>query len=769
MTGFARNFSVFACLVGLAAPGFAQPSAPPGPYPGQQLVRVTTTSQGEFDEVMHDCTAVWNCNIGIGPVDVQVTPPQLEALTRAGFSPRVLVPDVQALIDAEQAQIASAHAQADIGWFSTFRTLDEINQHMLDLVAANPGMATSFSIGQSLEGRPVNGIRFSGPDLPGNPRASRPAVFFQGCQHAREWISPMVSMFLADQMLARYATDARIHSVLDHCEIIICPVVNPDGYAYTWTPNNRLWRKNRRPNAGGTFGVDMNRNWAFGFGGEGASTDPGNETYRGPSAFSEVETQNLRDFIASEPRIRAHMDYHSYSQLVMSPWGWTAALPPDHEVFAALDLAMQQSIFDVNGISYAQGPVYTTIYPASGVAPDWAYGERGILGMTIELRDTGMFGFVLPADQIVPTGEENLAGALTMCEFASRPLVMALEGPVPTQVSATGGETVEFSVMPGAGTLIGPPRLLVQSGSGPWVPTPVTDATGTVYTATLPGASCPDQLRFYLEATSSNGDVARLPEGAPEVFYAAAGEGPEIVPYSDDMEASRGWVVGAPGDNATTGIWQRGVPQATAAQPGTDHSPNGVNCWITGLAAGSGVGANDVDGGTTTLTSPRFSALPPLYTRVSSTVLSYARWYRNNVGANANANSMPVLISNDDGATWTTLEDVNENAGAWVTKAFVLEGVIAPTDRMRLRFLARDLGPGAIVEAGVDDVSVNIAGCPPDLDLNQDGNADQGDIDYLIGVIAGGANSTGIDPDFNGDGNVDQGDIGALIDAIAGG
>ncbi|MFA6046708.1 MAG: M14 family zinc carboxypeptidase [Phycisphaerales bacterium] len=769
MSGFARNFSVIVAFAGLAASVLAQPSAPPGPYPGQKLVRVTTTNQREFDQVMQGCTAVWDCNIGIGPVDVQVTQAQLDALKAAGFKPQVMVSDVQALLDAEQAQIAAAHAQADIGWFSTYRTLDEINQHMLDLVAAYPGMASSFNIGQSLEGRTTYGMRFSGPDLPGNPRASRPAIFFQGCQHAREWISPMTNMYLADQMLERYATDSRVRSVLDQCEVIVIPVVNPDGYAYTWTPNNRLWRKNRRPNAVGSFGVDMNRNWDLGFGGEGSSADPTSEIFRGVSAFSEVETQHLRDFVESEPRIRSHMDFHSYSQLVMSPWAWTATLPPDFGVFAALDVAIQSSIRGVNGVTYAQGPVYTTIYPAAGNALDWSYGVRGVLGMTIELRDTGAFGFVLPADQIVPTGEENLAGALTLCEFASRPLVMELDGELPLRVDAGSGTPVAFSVMPGAGTVVGAPRLVARVGTGPWVTTPVNESTGTVYTAMLPSAACPEVVSYYFEATSSTGVVVRLPAEGGMGAYRAAGAGQDVLNFEDDMEMDRGWRVGAPGDNATAGLWQRGVPQQTAAQPGMDNSPNGVNCWMTGLAAGGGVGAFDVDGGTTTLTSPRFSAVVPRYTRAGAAVLTYARWYSNNAGANPNADSMPVQVSNDDGATWVTLEDVSENAGVWVTRSFVLENVLTPTSTMRLRFLARDLGGGSIVEAGVDDVSVHIAGCAPDLDLNQDGNADQGDVDYLINVVAGGGNDTGIDPDFNGDGNVDQGDVDALIDAIAGG
>ncbi len=105
------------------------------------------------------------------------------------------------------------------------------------------------------------------------------------------------------------------------------PCRHPDGYSYTWT-NNRLWRKNRRPNPNGSTGVDLNRNWGYQWGGEGASTSQGSDTYRGASGFSEPETQAIRDFITNRPYIRAHVDVHSYSQLILSPWGYTPALRP---------------------------------------------------------------------------------------------------------------------------------------------------------------------------------------------------------------------------------------------------------------------------------------------------------------------------------------------------------------------------------------------------------------------------------------------------------
>src|SRR5690606_7279803 len=169
--------------------------------------------------------------------------------------------------------------------------------------------------------------------------SEKPALFLHGLIHAREWITGSASMYIADRLVRDYGTDPAMTSMLDAYEVIIVPITNPDGYVYTWT-NDRLWRKNRRPNANGSFGVDNNRNWGFGWGGPGASTQPGSETYRGTGPFSEPETQVLRDFITDNPRIVMTLDIHSFSQLILSPWGFTDTLPADASLFDAINAAV---------------------------------------------------------------------------------------------------------------------------------------------------------------------------------------------------------------------------------------------------------------------------------------------------------------------------------------------------------------------------------------------------------------------------------------------
>jgi len=764
-------WAAFALAVGGVVSWAAQPI--PVQFEGQMVLRARPQTAGHQLAVARIAQEVWNCRVGPGPIDIQVTPEGRAALDGLGVPYDVLVKDVPALLEAEQAQIVEARLQRDASFFTTYRTLAEIDAKLDALAAAAPTLASTFTIGNSFQARPIRGIRISAPDLAGNPRSARPAVLFNGTQHAREWISPATNMYIADSLVEGYGVDPRITTVLQTTEIIVIPVVNPDGYAFTWQSpgGNRLWRKNRRANAGGTIGVDLNRNWSFGWGGLGASTTPSSDTYRGPSPFSEPESAAMRDFISGEPRIRATIDFHSYSQLILSPWGNIPDLPPEAVLFDDLNAQLVASIASVNGLVYRAGPTYETIYPASGGALDWSYGARGLLGLSIELRDLGENGFILPADQIVPTGQENLAAALTLAEFVTPSLLYTLPDGVPEVVDTQIGATFRVSAVPGSRTRAANPVLHARVGlSGPFTPVAMSPQAGAVFAAALPAVACNGVIEYYVETPLFGGGVARFPEGA--ALFSSRGVG-ILAGYADNMESNSGWTVGAPGDAAIRGLWERAVPQATAAQPGADASDPGTQCWITGAAAGSSLGDNDVDGGSTTLTGPVFSALPALPTNVRETRLSYARWFSDNQGAAPNEDILTVSLSNDGGATWIPIEAVGEDAGVWVRRAFVIEDILSPTAAMRLRFVATDRQSGSIVEAGVDDVAVEVIGCEPTLDFDGDGDAGtDADIEAYFAVLGGAPCPTGtcasLDFDTDGDAGTDA-DIQAFFLAIGGG
>jgi murein tripeptide amidase MpaA len=236
-----------------------------------------------------------------------------------------------------------------------------------------------------------------------------------GGQHAREWISVMVPICIADRLANAHGSDRRVRRILDGVTFFIVPLVNPDGYVHSWEVD-RYWRKNRR----GGHGVDLNRNYSVAWGQAGSSGDPRSPNYRGEHPFSEPETQAMRSLFESE-LVAAHVDFHSFSQLILYPWSYKRQAPPDRDAFAAIADRMSSAMYARHGAKYGVRPGAELKVGASGTFTDWTYGERGALAFTVELRPaTGPDGFVLPPDQIVPTCEESLSAVLELAEWMMR-------------------------------------------------------------------------------------------------------------------------------------------------------------------------------------------------------------------------------------------------------------------------------------------------------------------------------------------------------------
>jgi hypothetical protein len=182
----------------------------------------------------------------------------------------------------------------------------------------------------------------------------------------------------------------------------------------------------------------------------------------------------------------------------------------------------------------------------------------------------------------------------------------------------------------------------------------------------------------------------------------------------EDFEAGTGWRVGALGDNATAGLWVRVDPNGTRigsqpAQSEDDHSPLGAQCFVTGQGAVGGVApASDVDGGRTTLTSPRYDLRSANEPR-----LVYWRWYTNNLGSYPNQDTWTVQISDNGGISWVTLEETNQSRNQWVRMEFVLADYINLTGQVIIRFIASDLNGDSLVEAAIDDLTVETAPIEP--------------------------------------------------------
>jgi len=316
-------------------------------------------------------------------------------------------------------------------WYNDYKPFADVEDRLQAIADDRPDLCTLVDIGDSIEGRDIWALRISGS------AADKPGVLFCGTQHAREWISPMTNLFIAEHLVYGYDTDPAIRSRVDDAEIMIVPVVNPDGYVYSWAPGNRMWRKNRRYNADGTYGVDLNRNWDAHWGGPGSSGTPSSTTYRGTAPFSEPEAAALRDFFIANPNIVTTLDFHSYGQKILSPYGYTYDLPADYDLLMDLGNGMASEIAAVHGEVYEVGAGADTLYRVSGGLKDWAYDEQGVLTYTVELRPIGSPGFILPAAEIIPTAEENLAAALYLIDRS-----IAIPEPFTLSLLALGGLAV---------------------------------------------------------------------------------------------------------------------------------------------------------------------------------------------------------------------------------------------------------------------------------------------------------------------------------------
>ena len=197
---------------------------------------------------------------------------------------------------------------------------------------------------------------------------------------------------------------------------MIAPVINPDGYHYTWT-TDRYWRKNRR----GGYGVDLNRNYSVAWGEAGSSNDKTSSTYRGEAPFSEPETRAVRQPVRDR-RVSAAIDFHSFSQVIVYPWSHQRAEPADRDAFAAIADRMTTAMFAHAPHRYRGSPGLPSLRTgASGTVGDWAYAH-GALSFLIELRPSSMDdgGFVVPPDQIAPTCDEGMAAVIALAESIAR-------------------------------------------------------------------------------------------------------------------------------------------------------------------------------------------------------------------------------------------------------------------------------------------------------------------------------------------------------------
>ncbi|KAL2312667.1 Carboxypeptidase [Schizosaccharomyces pombe] len=313
-------------------------------------------------------------------------------------------------------------------FFKSYQNLESINSWLRLMASLYKDLSELVPVGITAEGRTILGLKLNGrhPSDNGEKIRNKKVIIIQGGSHAREWIGIPSVCYAAWQLLAKYDSDGHVRKLLDKFEWIFIPVLNVDGYEYTWS-NDRLWSKNRQPlNNSECFGINLDANWAFGFNG---NIDPCSNEYGGLSPFQANETMALFNLITEslsqeQKKVVGFLDVHSYSQSVLWPYAYTCDLfPPDTENFEELAIGLVKELHRVNSryYTYQQACIpYDGFHKhyLPGTAIDWVYFAADVAWpFNIRLRDMGDYGYLLPAKQIVPTAKEFFAMILYYGEF----------------------------------------------------------------------------------------------------------------------------------------------------------------------------------------------------------------------------------------------------------------------------------------------------------------------------------------------------------------
>ena len=344
-------------------------SAEPG-FPLLSKVAIEASSSSRLDQLLAgglDLTAF----DAQGRIEGLLRPAEIAWARELGFRLEVVVEDVYADFYRRHGAIAGNN-------LSDYSDYQQNVDELAALEAAHPTIASTDVIGVSIEGRGIYALKISDNVATSEPE---PEVLLMAIHHAREPVSNETVLELARRLLGGYGSDPEMTFLVDHREIWIIPIVNPDGYVYV-DDSDPMWRKNRR----GGYGVDINRNYGFqwGYDNWGSSPYTWDETYRGAFAWSEPETQAIHNFVHGHD-IKYALSFHTYGDLYLYPWGYYYGTSPDNSHFR--DIAQVMSADN----NYTYGPTSSTLYLVNGECTDWLYGEQGtkekIFGYTVEIGD----------------------------------------------------------------------------------------------------------------------------------------------------------------------------------------------------------------------------------------------------------------------------------------------------------------------------------------------------------------------------------------------
>ena len=715
-------------------------------------------------------------------IEFAVSEYELDLLIDNGITFEIIHEDLQSFYQSRLYNISSR--DFDYGSMGGYYTYEEIIEHINELSNDYPEIVSEIEIiGESLEGRQILAIKLS--DNP-NVDENEPEVLYTGLHHAREPMSYMNLFYYMYWLVENYNTDALATSIINNRELWFVPCVNPDGLIYNQSiaPNGGgMQRKNHRETCSNNNdssnwdGIDLNRNYSYqwGYDNTGSSGDGCYQTYRGTNSFSEPETQAVRDFVTSH-NFKAALNYHSYGNLLIHPFGYIAGLlPPEPDLTIFREYGEEMTKYN----NYLMGTGIETVgYTVNGEAYDWMYGSEGIFAYTPEVGNSSD-GFWPASDRIFPLAEENL--------YPNQFLSLAvgskydIEFTINSDTFTVGNYYLVSLEITNSGLSDSNGEVFIDLVTSNNI---ITDGNGIEIDGVNARTSLEldNVLEFQISPTATLGSLETITinvSDSDDIVSSHSIEillGEPIVLVNEDFESNSNWIAGIESDDATAGIWERAIPNATSyegadVQPGYDHTDNGSYCYVTGNGvANNQVGFDDVDGGNTTLISPEYDL-----SDYSSIVVSYWKWYTNNVGDNPSNDVWEVSVSNNGGGAWTILEQTTQTDNTWTFMQFLIdESMLDLNGQVQFRFVAADEfyngdngSGGSIVEAAIDDFSISYFANNYLLgDSNGDGILNILDVINLINLILYPDESNIEIVDMNLDGNLDVLDVIILVNLI---
>ncbi len=673
---------------------------------------------------------------------------------------------IQPLDSLESPRAFEANNYPTIPGFACYRTVEGTYQTAQDIVAAYPNLATWTDQGNSWEknnglgGYDLMVLKLTNSAITG----PKPKIFFTSAIHAREYTTAELMTRFAVQMVENYGVDADTTWMLDHHEVHLMLVANPDGRKQAET--GLLWRKNVNTAycspTSNNRGADLNRNFDYQWNCCGGSSgDQCSATYRGAGPGSEPEAQAVMNYLranfadtrgpnvsdpAADDTMGIYIDVHSSGRLVLWPWGFTSTPAPNGTDLQTFGRKM--AFFNGHTPQQSIG-----LYPTDGTTTSFAYGDLGLPAYTFELgtqffESCSYFENTLLSDNLpslfyavkaaraayqLPGGPDVInqstsptsptgvpAGTIvTLSATATDQRFNNSNGTEPTQNVVSAEYFVD--VEPWSGTATGLPMSPADGSfnSGVEAIEVQIDTTGL----------SEGRHVVYMQATDSNGNTGVVSAVFLDIDNSA------VLPttiFSDNFESDQGWSANPNGtDTATTGQWQRANPEQTSTsgnvqQLGTTVS--GSFDLVTGPLAGTSVGTHDIDNGVTSIRSPNIN----IPASASSVSLSFY-YYMAHLNNATTADFFRATVVGGAGST-QVLEELGEGVtdnASWQQQSFDISAFAGQT--IYLLFEAADAAGGSLVEAAVDDVEITavIGNQPPNVTNPGDQFTQQGAADSL--------------------------------------